>query len=675
LYVEKVANIVKEIQSNLRQLNIEIKEVDDYYNEFLSLVEQKATFNDYEKRLVPIARNAGDRIDTFVTGIKQETKSSLRLSAIITFISSLFLLALFVFVFGQINKSSKILKKREEEIHSNAMNLALNITDYMNIITTLSKGDLNVSVQENSDDELFNQLGKSTNKMIAGMKELTESAEKIANGNLDAVINVRSDQDILSKTFLKMQTNLRLNMDELHKTTMNLAMNLTDYLGIMTALSQGDLNVSVSENTGDELFDQLGKNTNQMISSMKELTESAEKIASGNLDVSVKVRSEKDTLSKTFLKMQVHLKSTMDELHRTTMNLAMNLTDYLNIMTSLSQGDLNISASEHTGDELFDQLGKNTNQMISSLKELSNSAEKISTGDLSVEIKIRSEKDILAKSFVLMVTNLKKIVKEVKTSTGTIARSAEGLAQITEQATQSISQVSNVVSQISSSTNQVAQSAQAASHSGQTANQSVVAGKDMMDKLNHQIITIDKDVKDIVSVITDLSKKSNRISEIVNVILKITDQTNLLSLNAAIEAARAGEAGRGFAVVADEVRKLAESSAVSADEIKQILASVLDTTKQSVDAATVGLKRVDEGMSVMKDVQGKFNEIFEFIRASTEQVEQIAAATEETSASTEEVSSTMEEQNAAIEEISAQSSTLANTAVELRNQVTKFKTE
>jgi methyl-accepting chemotaxis protein len=432
----------------------------------------------------------------------------------------------------------------------------------------------------------------------------------------------------------KARKNILQRENEVHGNAMNLAMNITDYMSVISSLSIGGLDIRASESTGDELFDQLGKTTNKMVDSMKQLTESAEKIAEGDLSVEVNVRSDKDVLSKTFIKMRDSLKRTMDELHSNMMNLAMNLTDYLTVVSALSQGDLTVTANEQTGDDLFNQLGKSTNKMIN---------------------------------------NLRSLIQQIETSINNLVQSAEGLSQITAQSSQNISQVANIVTQISSSTSQVAQNAQVSSQSGQNANNSVISGKEMVLKLSGQMNTISNDVKTIVTVINNLANESTRISEIVNVIVKISDQTNLLSLNAAIEAARAGEVGRGFAVVADEVRKLAESSASSAEEIKKIIARIIEITKESVDVASTGLNKTEQGVNVMKEVEQKFNDIATVIHITAEEIEQIAAATEETSASAEEVSASVEQQNAGIEEIAAQASTLAGSAKELKNAISSFK--
>jgi methyl-accepting chemotaxis protein len=159
-------------------------------------------------------------------------------------------------------------------------------------------------------------------------------------------------------------------------------------------------------------------------------------------------------------------------------------------------------------------------------------------------------------------------------------------------------------------------------------------------------------VQQVSDVIGTLGEQTVRISNIVNVIREVADQTNLLALNAAIEAARAGEQGRGFAVVADEVRKLAERTANATGEITTMIDAIQGSARTAVDRMSEAVQKADAGAVLAQDagqsieairngaiqVSDAFNEIANSIAEQSaagqliaQQVEQVAQASDENS--------------------------------------------
>ncbi|NWF98128.1 MAG: HAMP domain-containing protein [Nitrospirae bacterium] len=485
---------------------------------------------------------------------------------------------------------------------------------------------------ENGDEIV--QLESSFIKMAISLNELAKASEKISEGELDTVVPIRSENDVLGKAISKMVQNLKQSVDELHTNTMNLALGMSDYFTVISELSIGNLDIQANEETGDDLLNQLGKVTNNMIAEYKKLAECIEEVQKGNLKVQVHIRSDKDRLGIGFEHMLEHLRKTSDELHSYSMNLAMGLTDYFFILQQVSSGDLTVRANEDTGDDLLNQLGKATNTMIKSLKDMT--------------LKIHEQADFLANS-------------------------ANALAQVSKQSTKALSELATAISMMSSAASNVAESSQDVAEAAQIANEATRKGEELMLSLAEKTKLLQASSQRSVTAMQGLASRSQEIGKIVNVMTKIAFQTNLLALNAAIEAARAGESGHGFAVVADEVRKLAESSANSAKEISKIIKEAQNETEEAVSSAQEGQKEMATGIALISEVTEKFTGIAAKVDSIVKDIEKIASSAADTATSAAEASASSEEQTAAVEELAASAAQLSSTAQYLREAMAKFK--
>ena len=164
----------------------------------------------------------------------------------------------------------------------------------------------------------------------------------------------------------------------------------------------------------------------------------------------------------------------------------------------------------------------------------------------------------------------------------------------------------------------------------------------------------ESEIRNLIGAMTDISKSSKKIEEIINVIDDIAFQTNLLALNAAVEAARAGEQGKGFAVVAEAVRNLAQRSASAAKDITVLI-------KDSVEQISNGSKIADQSGEVLKNIVNSVKKVSdlnnEIASASAEQsngISQISKAMNELDQATQRNASSAEETAASSEEMSSQ---------------------
>ncbi|WP_430981541.1 methyl-accepting chemotaxis protein [Bacillus thuringiensis] len=224
-----------------------------------------------------------------------------------------------------------------------------------------------------------------------------------------------------------------------------------------------------------------------------------------------------------------------------------------------------------------------------------------------------------------------------------IQKVSNGVVDGAEAQVQNLSDITTAMNEMAIGIQRIAQSSSSVTNSSGSVLQEVNGGNDVIGEAIKKMENIQSTVSKSSEVIKELEEHSKEIQKVMEVITNITEQTNLLSLNASIEAARAGEHGKGFAVVADEVRKLAEQSKASAAQINEIIDNVQKNTHLAVESMKNGELSVNEGVQIINHAGSIFNSIFANVQDVNEQIIEISAATEELSASSEEVAASSNE--------------------------------
>lgn len=417
------------------------------------------------------------------------------------------------------------------------------------------------------------------------------------------------------------------------------------YLTVLAdRIAAGDVSVEAKTQSGDETGI-LTHSFAKMIESTREQAGIVEQVASGNLDVQVKPRSDADVLSQSIGKMVSTLRALVKE--------AESLT------AAAVEGRLSTrgAADKFSGGyrEIVQGINKTLDAVITPVNEAAAVLSRLAQNDLTSRVtgdfqgdhaKIKNSLNTAIESLSEIISQVIEASDQVGTAANQISVSAQGVASGTAEQASSLEEVSSSLEEISGMTKNNAANANQALGLSKVASQSAEDGKQAMERMNKAI--------------AEIKSSSDETARIIKTIDEIAFQTNLLALNAAVEAARAGEAGRGFAVVAEEVRNLALRSAEAAKDTAKMIEEAVKRADNGVKIA----EEVNKALLEIADGSKKVNDLVaEIAAASQEQskgIEQVSIATSQMDKVTQQNASSAEESASAAEELSSQATQLAD---------------
>ncbi len=335
----------------------------------------------------------------------------------------------------------------------------------------------------------------------------------------------------------------------------------------------------------------------------------------------------------------------------------------------------------------FDSEGENKRNQEAILRLL-NEMGNLADGDLTVQASVTEDvTGAIADSINFTIEELRTLVRGINSATDQVAKATQDAQAISNRLYEASQRQNKEIQQASSSVLQMAQSinevSQSAAQSARVAQQSLAAAEKGGQAVQNQITGMNEirtQIQDTSKRIKRLGESSLEIGEIVELISDITEQTNVLALNAAIQAASAGEAGRGFTVVAEEVQRLAERSGEATKQIEAIVKTIQADTQDAVAAMEKSTVGVVEGTKLSDAAGQALEEIRKVSRELAELIGGISAQTQKQSTSVSDVTRGMqgilkitEETTEGTKQTNVSIGQLTKLAAELRSSVAGFK--
>ncbi len=545
-------------------------------------------------------------------------------------------------------------KDLTENVNAMAGNLTGQVRNIANVTTAVANGDLSQKITVEAQGEIL-ELKNTINQMVDQLSifasEVTRVAKEVGTeGKLGGQATVPG----VAGTWQDLTDNVNAMASSLTGQVRNIAL-------VTTAVANGDLSQKITVEAQGEIL-QLKDTINRMVDNLNafasEVTRVAKEVGTeGKLGGQAVVPG----LGGTW-------KALTDNVNVMASGLTSQVRDIARVATAIANGDLKQKITVEAKGEIL-ELKETLNSMVDNLSSIMGDINSVmaSVGEGTLTRKIEV---VAAGEFASMINGINGTIKslggivteltEAGINIGSVSQtllsagqemnamvtqlslSLEQIADGAKAQAQQISEASRESDGVGNTASNTLESAQGMNVLAEKANMSAAEGsKAMAQTINTTELMLEGSKESVIS-IESLSKSSEQIQEIVDVIRDIATQTNILAINAAIEAVRAGKQGKGFAVVAEEVKTLSADSKLQAKKISALVQSVQKETQDTVETIKLMAENVGLGKQSIEKTSKAFDDINRSIESTSKTSKGISVSASDQKKSIDAVSQSLD---------------------------------